>query len=53
MHTSANQGIDKQNNPGVGGGGGAYDKVKEDKYCRGTTDCRNRNLIKRINNIEP
>ena len=22
MHTSANQGIDKQNNPGVGGGGG-------------------------------
>ena len=34
MHTSANQGIDKQNKPG---GGGAYDKVKEDKYYRGTT----------------
>ena len=28
-------------------GGGAYDKVKEDKFCRGRTGCQNRNLIKR------
>ena len=33
MHTSANQGIDKQHNPGVGGG--AYDKVKEENIVEG------------------
>ena len=34
----------RQTKTTLGWGGGAYDKVKEDKYCRGTTGCRNRNL---------